>query len=455
MSDLLSLLSVGASAIAAQNTGIAVAANNVANANTPGYSRQRVDLESLPAAPLVGGVRSGSPVRLQDTLLSARIQDATGSLAMSQAFANALAQLESAVAGGGDTVDEQLGNLFLKAGQASAVPTDPQARDAVIAAARDLASSIQRHAAGVAATRADADARVRDGATSASSLAKQLAAANTAVAKSGDPAQLDHRDQLAKQLGQLVGGQARIDSDGQLRYVLDGGAVLVDGGHAAALATSPDPTTGLAQLQVIDGSMRRDVTTAIGGGSLGADLKFRDQTIVQTAARLDQVAFDVATSMNAVHSANAGLDGVTGRPMFTPLTQVAGAASAIAVDPALAADSRLLALAAPGTGPGNNAGALALFALATQAVASGGTATLGDAALDVVSGVANAGATAKGDVTRDGLVADGLAGLRDSLAGVDTQEELTDLARFEHASTAMAKVVTTIDTMLGTLISSL
>jgi flagellar hook-associated protein 1 FlgK len=359
------------------------------------------------------------------------------------------------VAGGGDTVDEQLGNLFLKAGQASAVPTDPQAREAVISAARDLASSIQRHAAAIAATRADADARIRDGATIASSLAKQLAAANTAVARSGDPAQLDARDQIAKQLGQLVGGRARIDADGQMRYVLDGGAVLVDGKHASALAASPDPTTGLAKLEVVDGGMRRDVTTAIGGGSIGADVKFRDQTVAQAATKLDQVAFDVATSMNAVHTANAGLDGVSGRPMFTPLTQVAGAASQIAVDPALAADSRLLALAAPGTGPGNNAGALALFGLGTLTVASGGTATLGDAALDVVSGVATAGADARGDVTRDGLVADNLAGLRDSLAGVDTQEELTNLARFEHASTAMAKVVSTIDTMLGTLISSL
>jgi len=455
MSDLLSLLSVGAAAIAAQHTGIAVATNNVANANTAGYSRQRVDLESLPAAPLVGGVRSGAPVRMQDSLLAARIQTATGSLAMSQAFANALAQLESAVAGGGSTIDEQLGNLFLKAGQASAVPTDPQARDAVIAAARDLASGIQRRAADIAATRADADARIRSGATTASSLAKQLAAANTAAAKSDDPAQRDHRDQIAKQLGQLVGGQARVDADGQLRYVLDGGAVLVDGGRAAALAATPDPTTGLARLEVVDGAVRRDVTTAIGGGSLGADLKFCDQDVAQTAAKLDQVAFDVTSSMNAVHLANAGLDGVTGRPMFTPLAQVAGAASLITVDPALAADSRLLALAAPGAGPGSNAGALALFALGTRPVAAGGTATLGDAALDIVSGVANAGADARGDVTRDGLVADNLAGLRDSLAGVDTQEELTNLARFEHASTAMAKVVSTIDTMLGSLISSL
>ena len=240
-----------------------------------------------------------------------------------------------------------------------------------------------------------------------------------------------------------------------MRFVLDGGAVLVDGGRAAQLTATADPATGLSRLEVVDGGARRDVTSAIGGGSLGATLQFRDQTVAQVSSQLDQVAFDVTTSLNSVHTANAGLDGVAGRPMFTPLTQVAGAASAIAVDPALAADSRLLALGTPGAGPGDNRGGLALFALGSQQVASGGTRTLGDAALDIVSGVALAGADARGAVTRDGIVAEHLAGLRDSLAGVDTQEELTNLARFEHASTAMAKVVTTIDGMLGSLIERL
>ena len=60
MSDLLSLLSLGSSAITAQGTGLAIATNNVANANTDGYSRQRADLESVVAGPLVGGVRAGA-----------------------------------------------------------------------------------------------------------------------------------------------------------------------------------------------------------------------------------------------------------------------------------------------------------------------------------------------------------------------------------------------------------
>jgi flagellar hook-associated protein 1 FlgK len=454
MSDLLSLLSLGSNAIAAQNSGVAVAANNVANANTPGFSRQRADFASLEAAPLVGGVRSGTPQRLADDMLSGQIQTAAGSLAMSQAFADALSELESGLASGGATIDEQIGTMFSKFSTAAANPTDSASRQAVVAAARDLVAGIQRRAASVAAARREADARIRDGASNATALAKQLAAANAAVGRSDDPTARDHRDQIAKQLGQAVGGTARVDKDGQMRFVLDGGAVLVDGSHSATLAATPDSTTGLSRLEVVSGAARRDVTTAISGGSVGATLKFRDQTIPQVSSQLDQLAFDVTSQVNSVHAANAGLDGVSGRSMFTPLTQVAGAAQSIALDPGLAADPGQLALAASGAGPGDNRGALALVALGSQAVASGGR-TLGDAAIDVVSTVAMAASDANGDATRDGLVADHLAGLRDSLSGVDTQEELTNLARFENASSAMTKFVSSIDSMLGSLIERL
>jgi flagellar hook-associated protein 1 FlgK len=442
MSDLLSLLTRGSNALAANNVGVGIATNNVANVNTEGYSRERAD-------------SSGNPERVEDTLLSGRIQTAAGSLAMSQAFADALSELEAGVAGGGATIDEQIAAMFSRVGQAAVAPTDSASRQAVITAARDLVAGIQRRAAAVAAARKEADSRIRDNAAQATALAKQLAATNAAVAKSSDPQAKDQRDLLAKKLGELVGGKARIDGDGQMRFVLDGGAVLVDGHTSAQLAATPDPVTGLAKLEVVDGANRRDVTTSIGGGAFGAGLKFRDQTAAATANQLDQVAFDLTSSVNAVHTANAGLDGNTGRPMFTPLTQVAGAATAIAVDPALIADPTRLALAAPGAGPGDNQGGLALFGVAQQKVAAGGTRTLGDAAIDVVTNVAMATSDAKGDVTRDGLVADHLAALRDTLAGVDTQEELTNLARFEHASGAMTKFVSTIDSMLGSLIDQL
>lgn len=441
MPDLLSLLSFGSAAITQQNANVSVTTNNVANVNTEGYSRERA-------------TNQGTPIRLQDNLLAGQIQTSAGSLAMSQAFADALSDLEAGMTSGG-TIDEQIGAMFSKFNAAAAAPTDSTSRDAVVAAARALVSGIQRRASELAAARKAADERVRDGAVSVTALAKQLAAANAAVAKSNSPAALDQRDRLAKQINQQVGGQARVDPDGQMRYVLEGGAVLVDGARAASLTASADATTGVAKLEVVDGSSRREVTSTITGGAVGAQLAFRDQSVPKVQRQLDQVAFDLTTSMNAAHSANAGLDGVSGRPLFTPQTSVTGAASTIAVDPAIAANSKLLALAAPGAGPGDNAGALALSAVGSQTVASGGTRTLGDAAIDIVAGLAQSTADAKGAVTRDSLVADHLASLRDSLVGVDTQEEMTNLARFEHASSAMTKVVSTINDMLGSLIDAL
>ena len=96
-----------------------------------------------------------------------------------------------------------------------------------------------------------------------------------------------------------------------------------------------------------------------------------------------------------------------------------------------------------------------MFQLASQKVASGGTRTLTDAALGIVASLATENADAKADAAAGVLVADHLAGLRDSVSGVDVQEELTNLARFEHASNALTKFVSTIDDMLGTLIANL
>lgn len=442
MADLLSLLSFGSNAISRTNSSISVTTNNVANVDTEGYSRQRTD------------DKTGDAVRVSSNLLSSQVQTAAGSLAMSQAFADALSELESGMTSGG-TIDSDLGNLFSKMSSASAAPTDSASRDAVVAAARALVSGIQRRASEAATLRKEADQRIRDNATTVTSLAKQLASANSAVARSGSADALDQRDKVAKQLGQLVGGQARVDGDGQMRYTLEGGAVLVDGIHAASMQATPDPTTGVSKVEVVDGSSRRDVTASLTSGSTGAQLQFRDQTMVGVQNQLDQVASDITTSFNAVHTANAGLDGVSGRPLFTPLTGVAGAASAIQVDPTIAGNSKLLALGAQGAGPGDNAGALAMFQLGSQNVASGGTKTLGDAAIDIVSGIAQSSADAKGAVTRDSLVSDHLASLRDSLSGVDTQEEMTNLARFQNASSAMTKVVSSINDMLGSLIDAL
>lgn len=454
MSDLLSLLSLGAAGIAAQNTGVSVATNNVANVNTDGYSRQRADLNSLPASPLIGGVITGQPNRVQDELLSGRIRSTAGSLANSRSLASGLNDLETALAGSGATLHEQLGTLFSRIGQVASAPSDVSLREAVLTSTREFIAGVRRRAAELADGLSQADLRIQDNAIKATTVAGRLAAMNKKVQQTNDPVLRDERDRLAKQLGELAGGTARVDRDGQMRVVLDNGAVLVDGVHAAKLVTAPDPSTGKLSISLVDGASSRDITTTLKGGTIGADLSLRDKTISGAIGQLDQFAYDVATKLNATHQTGAGLDGVTGRNMFVNPTAVTGAAASLAIDPALDADSTKLATGTAGAGPGDNRGALALFALATAPVATGGK-TMVASALDIVSSIASQAADANSNVKRDELIDQHLAGLRDSLAGVDLQEEMANLSKFEHASSAMTRFVSTIDGLLGDLIDRL
>jgi flagellar hook-associated protein 1 len=449
MSDLMSLLSLGSAGLAAQNNGVAVASNNAANANTEGYSRQSLVYNSV----VYGGVTTDAPTRYASALLSGRMRASAGDLSGSTASQAAISDLEDTLTSG-TSVDTRLASLFSKISQASASPTDSALRDSVVQATRDLATGITTQAAQIADARHSADQRIGDSTAQASQLAQQLADANKLVAKTNDPAAQDHRDLIAKQLSSLVGGSARIDPDGNMRFVLDGGAVLVDGPHASRLQTATDPVTGYNTLQVVDGNTKRDVTGQV-GGSVGADVTFRDTTAKVAADKLDQLAFDTATAFNTQHAANQALDGTTGNQMFVAPTSVAGAAAALKIDPTLDGDSNKLALASVGGAVGDNTGGLALFALATAKNASGGTKTLTDAALSVVSDLGIAGAGAKADAARDQVVSDHLDNLRDSLSGVDTQEELTNLARFQSASAAMTKFVSTIDDMLTNIIEKL
>lgn len=455
MVSLLALLDLGAGGLTAQHGGAAVAANNAANVNTRGYSRQQVDLRANLAAPLVGGVRAGSPRRYASELLAGRERLSQAAGGRSGARARALADLEAAMARTGAGVDQQLGSLWAGLQRVAAMPTDSLVRDAAVAAARALADAIRERAVAVQQARADADARIRDGADRATALARQIADANRALGVADDPVIRDRRDTAAADLAALVGGEGRIDPDGQMRWALPDGGVLVDGDRAAALTATSDPVTGLARLALVDGGHRLDVTASLSAGAIGGELSFRDGEALTSANDLDALAFDLTTAVNGVHRGGAGLDGVIGRDLFAAQPGVAGAAARMAVDPAVAADPARLAAAAPGTGPGDNQAMLDLLALRDSKVAGGGTRTVGDAAIALSSDLGRATADAEADTVRDGDLAGHLAGLRDSLSGVDLDEELAKMVHFQHASEAMTRFLSTIDGMLGDLLQRL
>lgn len=455
MSGLLGYLQMGAGAFSAQSAGVAVAGRNLANVNTRGYSRQRVQLEAELSAPLVGGVRANEPSRATSALLSNRVRQGTAEQGQQRALAASLEGLEFSLTDRGQSLHTALGAFFGAVSGVTSSPSDELARVDVLGRARELATSFQRAAQSINDARTDADRQTYSLADEANRLMTQIADANRNLTSVRDPVLEDQRDQAAQDLAELTGAVARIDPDGQMRITVGGGEVLVDGERAAQFQVSPNlNNSGRSRLEVVDGSHRADVTGAL-GGSLGGTIQFRDGTAATAAQELDQLAFDFASSVNAAHQTGAGLDGVSGRALFTPPTGVTGAATNLALDPTIANDPRLFAAAAAGAPGGDNTNALAMLGLKDQPAAGGNTRTFFEEALRTVSNVGQATRAAVSDRDVADARADSLANARDALSGVSTEEELAQMTAFQRAAEASLRFISTVNEMLSDLVSQL
>ena len=455
MAGLLGLLDLGSGAINAQDAGVAVSGRNTANVNTEGYSVESVNLSAQVGGPLLSGVVAGDTTRATDNFLSTKEWMAAGDQGLSSTAATVTASLTQTITPQGQGLVQAYSSLFGSFNALAASPTDTPLRQQVTNNAQQLALSYQQMAASIAQSQAEADANIKAIAQSATALAQQIAKLNATISTHSDPTLLDQRDLAARQLAAMTGGHARVDPDGMMRVVVGSGQVLVDGAHAASLQTSVDSAYGNhLKISVVDGNHSADVTSAL-GGRLGAHVQLRDVTAANAAAALDQLAYDTATKINAVHSAGAALDGSTGHNLFAAPTQVAGAAAAMAVDPSVAANPALVAAGQVAGGSGDGSNALAISALNDQLLAGGNTATFTDQAISIVDNVGVAAKNATDQSTLDNSRVDVLAAARASVSGVSQQEELAKLAQFQHASEAAAKFVSVVNDLLGNLITNL
>lgn len=452
----MGLLDLGAGAINAQNAGISTASNNAANVNTEGYSRQRVDLRANVGSPVLGGVSFGDPQRVASDLLSGRQRLIGGNSGYFDSLSGSLLDLEGVLTAAEGDIPAGFGEFFGNLNNVATSPLDPQQREAALASARRLSSSFRQQSDDMQRSRKDADERIRDTALSASSIASEIAKLNKAIQLQGDPVLVDQRETAALKLSELIGGKARIDNDGQMRFLLDNGSVVVDGTRAASLEATTDASLGgMSRVDVVDGNHRSNITQSVTSGKLGADIHFRDDITVRIVAEVDQLAFDFATNMNAIHRGFAGLDGVGGRDLFVEPTGVVGAASLFAIDPAVDADPSILAAGGIGLAVGDNGGMLALLNTQDQLLAGAGTRTFVDESVRYISGVGQDVRASVVDQKFNEAQKFNLDTLRDSISGVSLDEELNRLSQFQNASQASMQFVQSIDQLLGRMIDLL
>ncbi|MGK5115356.1 MULTISPECIES: flagellar hook-associated protein FlgK [unclassified Geodermatophilus] len=454
-------LNTATTALWAQRRGLDVTGQNIANVNTAGYSRQRVDLQAVGGTPVpafysvssgIGsGVSADQVNRIRDAFLEGRAHAEYGKTAQLTAEANAYGLIEQALREPGDTgIQSQLSDVWAAWGDVANHPTDDAARSQLLQRIGTLVSGFQAARSAMDGQWAQSQENLVALVDEVNAVAGDVAKLNDSILRAtldGKPANelADQRDVLVLQLAESVGATVRPADDGSLT-VFVGGVTLVSGATATRLAVEgarePDALTADGAPRVVTAS--GGTTLGVGGTAAGQITVLAD--ILPTARQqLDDVASLLATQVNAVHVTGHGVSGSTGLPLFDaapPATSVT--AASIRLNPAIGPDEVAAAQEAGST----DAEIADLIAnLRTDPASADALYRKNIVALGVNAAVSSRNLDIQTVITTN------VDAARESVAGVNLDEEMSNMLQFQHAYSAAARMVTAIDESLDVLIN--
>jgi flagellar hook-associated protein 1 FlgK len=422
-----------------------VASNNISNAQTPGYSRQRVDL--APSTP-AGGVDVIGIEALRDQLTSNRLNQETGDRSAQDTLQQALQTIQSAFNDTqGTGLLSSITSFFNSFQTLSTDPTSMTNRQVVLQTGQALVNAFHSHTANLNDQQQTANQAVAADVNKINSLTTQIASVTLQIQQEETPGQpqntlRDQRSALVQQLSQLVDVRD-IESKGTYELSLaTSGQTLVLNGFAQNLSVQ----TGANGLYTVNAG-NNDVTAGIGGGDLKGQLQLRDQMIPSYQNQLDQLAYEITQQVNSIHSAAYDLNGNTGVNFFSPLAGASGAAGSINLSSGLAADPTKIAASQDGAS-GDNAAALAIGNLLHNPVFNGGSVT--DQYGSLVFNVGNDTANAQAGFKEHDALATQLQNQIQSISGVSIDEETARILQFQRSYQASARVISAVDQLVQT-----
>ncbi len=451
MPGLTTALLIATQSLLTQQNALQVATNNIANANTPGYSREVLDLTENPPVPQASlwfgtGVSATKVESIRDRMLELRIYDETQRQGNAQAQSTALQQLEALFSDPTQGIGADLTAFFNSLNQLSTDPTNIPLRQSVLTAANNLANDFHSTVAQANTIQHNLDLNVTQSVNQINQLTAQIAALNGQIAplqQLGQEAGTleDQRNELIRQLSQLT-DVAVVPSDQGETLATGNGTALVVGTQSFALSLAPDASG--AQHVFAQGT---DITSTLTGGQIGGLLAVRDQSIPAVLSDLDGLAGGLAANFNAAHITGFDLAGNEGQAFFAPAAPGAGAAAAFKV---LITDPSAIAASSDGS-PGSNGNLVQLLAVRDQKLASGET-PINDYS-NLVFNVGNLSAQAQANATATQTSLQQLENQRSAISGVSIDEETANLIRYQHAFQAAARVISTVDQLTQVLLN--
>jgi flagellar hook-associated protein 1 FlgK len=458
-------------ALDADQEALNVVANNVANANTPGYTEETPDWQENQPISINGvsygqGVTETGATSERDRVLESRLDQQQQLAASSGSRLTALDTLQalftpasgSSSSTAGD-IGSDITSFFNSFSSLEANPTENSLRQSVLSTASTLAGDISNTAASLNSQRSALDQEAAGTTSQVNALTGAIAQLNQQIQTTSPDADAgtleDQRQEDLSQLSQLIGINQITTQNNGLEITTTSGQLLVSEG------TSYQLTTGMVNGVTDFFVNNTDITAqlASGGGSLGGYLTARDTDIPSSLSSLDQLAYSISTSVNKQNNAGTDYDGVEGNVansanvalnIFSEPTTVAGSAASMSV---VMTDPNQIAAAGAGDGTGDDTNAIALAALnsSTSTIVDGQTpinyysnfvTTLGS----TVSSVQTENTAQKASVTQ-------LQTQNDALSGVNLNDEASSMTTLERSYQAASQVFAMLNTIMASALN--
>lgn len=480
------LLNIGKTGLDASKSSLKTTSHNIANANTEGYSRQRVQQTSNTpinkAGHIMGtGARVVGVNRIHDQFVENKLNRSITSNEFHNSRSQSLAQAENIF----NEVDGQglnhiLNDFYNTFRELANQPENESIRslvrdkaDLVVKDFKRIHEKLETEARGV-------DQKLKVEVHDINTLLGRVADINkkVAVLEAGGQETGDLRDQRDGMLRSLSESfEIKTYQDDKNRFVVSavGLGTLVTGTEVQELVAQPvsKESAGNNMPGAVEVFFKsrpdRSITDHFSGGRIGALTKTRNEDIQNLIEKMDAIAYDFANSVNAVHRrgyVNRKLPlGESGRPplfdekgpttgvnFFAEPSSINGAAKNLSLSEEVQNDLSNVATALEPNSPGDNRVALAISKLQHEKISGAGTTTLEEEFLQSVGKVGISAGKASFDKEQsDGLLAQA-ENLKQRISGVSIDEETANMVRFQHAYEASAKVMQTADEMFQTVL---
>lgn len=336
---MTSLLNIGTRSLAAAQGALSTISHNIANVNTPGYSRQEAVL-STASGQFTGsgffgrGVDLTTVRRQYDQFLMGTVQSNTAQASADAARSDAMAQLDSLFSDPELGIGAAVDGLFSAAGDLGNRPADTSVRQAFVARADQLAQRVTAVGGQLSEMGQLADLRLTQSVAQVNQRLTEIKTLNNQIAQaqaSGHAPNdwLDQRDVALQALNELIGVSTVPSPDGTINLFGSNGAPLLVGNQQSQLQAVPDPAdASRLGLQLKVGAITQPLDGQSLGGGISGLVRFRNDDLANAMNQVGRLAVVLADSFNTQQSLGVDANGVPGRALFTVPPPVTRANSA-------------------------------------------------------------------------------------------------------------------------------